>query len=112
MTKYHPFKVPKLRLDLQDKNTSSKIRGGPWGSHGPGPQRGHWTRSTEVVEALCPQGNYSCFTLTSLKGKNEAFPLTTPQLNNVLSLFELSVGNNKQLNFERRGSVFSKVSPN
>ena len=40
----------------------------------------------------------------------KAFPLPTPQLNNVLSLFELSVGNNKQLNFERRGSVLPKFS--
>ena len=67
------------------------------------------------METLCFKGPFWNFAVT-LKGENKAFPPLPPPCN-VVSLFELSVGNTKQPNFEWRGwrgvwiVLFSEVTP-
>ena len=67
--------------------------------------------ATKLVETLCPEGAFWCF--TDFKGQSKAFPPPFPPCN-VLPLFKLHTENNEHPNRERRRGVwillFSEVT--
>ena len=67
--------------------------------------------ATKLVETLCPEGAFWCF--TDFKGQNKAFTPPFPPCN-VLPLFKLHTESNEHPNRERRRGVwillFSEVT--